>query len=80
MLTPAARLLFAGVDSAEDAALTLSSLGMGTYLGASDADTDEAVTSAVLKVRSNATANATAWKHSTASWRAGSCASFGNRK
>lgn len=42
-------VLYSGVDSAEDASLTLSSLGMGTYLGASDADTDEAVTSAVLK-------------------------------
>jgi hypothetical protein len=39
----------AGVDAAPNASLTLSSLGVGTYLGPSDDATDEAVTNAVLK-------------------------------
>lgn len=39
---------YSGVDS-PPGSLTLSSLGVGTYLGGSDAETDELVTSAVIR-------------------------------
>lgn len=42
-----------GAAAGEDEPLTLSSLGLGTYLGGDDAATDEAVTAAVIQVRLN---------------------------